>query len=330
MYKKSKIISIPSGFEYFSIHKTQKISEYKKKIQNLLEQRGMIEFLPPLLDYIDTFLLTSQTFINGNSEIPGKLFELKDSNGEILTIRPDLTVMAMKSFLYHYPQIDKVQYYYIQPVYRDIKKGSGITREIYQAGVEWIGKYEDRIVQLISLSNELLNLFPYKFVYVFSNSRFIKELLNYFPEKIHKEILTYLYYKDIFRIEEFCKENQISDPLKNILLELPLLIGDRSIIKEYQLLLKNYSHLFEIIYNTYSTIQKIQNLDNSITIVYDFSSLKEFNYYTDITFEVYTNNTKALVGGIYDNFSLKLSSIQIPSCGFALNLSELINKEAEL
>ncbi|GIX40795.1 MAG: hypothetical protein KatS3mg129_0528 [Leptospiraceae bacterium] len=321
MLRKAKYLSIPSGFEYYNIQKTKKLISYKKKIQDILENKGMIEFLPPLLDYIEVFSLTSNSFTNGNSYFTEKLFEVKDSNGELLAIRSDLTVMAMKSFLYHANEIDKIQYYYIQPVYRDFSKGTGLYREIYQAGVEWIGNFENRIINLFYLARELLEIFPYKTTFVFGNALVIKKLLQLFPDNLHKDILNGLYYKDIFRLKEICKEYNISQELKTILTEIPLLIGDYQIHQEFKILLKNYPAIYQIIKDT------IFHLKDFPFLLYDFSLIKEFSYYTGIIFEAYINqsNSKALTGGIYDNFSLQLSHKEIPSCGFALNLSEFIN-----
>lgn len=323
MHKKFNYLSIPAGFEYFNIEKTKKFIHYKKKLQDILEKKDMIEFLPPLLDYYELFSLTSNTFINGNSHFSEKLFEVKDSNGELLAIRSDITVMAMKSFLYHANEIKKIQYYYIQPVYRDFSKGTGFNREIYQVGVEWMGDYENRIVQLLLLAKELLDIFPFECTFVIGNAQFIKEFLKLFPQNIHKEILNGLYYKDIYKLKEIAKENDLSKEITQILLELPLLIGDYHIKNEFKLLFKNFSEIYSIIENSLNTLKEYNFL------LYDFSIVREFTYYTGIVFEVYINqtNAKVLTGGIYDNFSLQLSNLEIPSCGFALNLTEFINIE---
>jgi len=321
MLTKAKYLSIPSGFEYYNLQKIKRLNQYKKKIQEILESKGMIEFIPPLLDYLDLFSLTSNSFINGNSSFIEKLFEVKDSNGELLAIRSDLTVMAMKSYLYHAQEMDKIQYYYIQPVYRDFSKGTGLNREIYQAGVEWIGKFDNRIVILFQLALELMELFPFRCSYVFGNAFFIQELLKLFPQKIHKDILSGLYFKDIHKLKEICNYFSLSQELSNLLTEIPLLTGDQSIKKEYKILLKNYEDIYKIIDDTIDTLKMFD------FILYDFSLVREFSYYTGIIFEAYLNqtNSKVLTGGIYDNFSLQLSQKEIPSCGFALNLSEFIN-----
>lgn len=323
MQKNLSYLKIPPGFEYYNLEKLKKFQYYKKKIHTYLENKSMIEFIPPLIDYIDIFSLTSNSFANGNSHFTEKIFEIKDSNGELLAIRSDITVMAMKSFLYQYPQIDKIQYFYLQPVYRDISKGTGFIREIYQVGVEWIGDFDNRILKLIEISRELLNFFPLQYTYVISNAYFIHQFLSLFSESIHKNIINAFYFKDTYKLKEIIKEHKIKDTHANLLLELPFIVGRADIKKHFKNLLKDYPNLLNIIEDTIEHFKEIGDM------IYDFSMVREFNYYTGIIFEVYSNqtNTKILTGGIYDNFSLQFSNVQIPSCGFALNLSEFINIE---
>ncbi len=321
MQKNLSYLKIPPGFEYFNLEKLKKFHFYKKKIQTYLEQKNMIEFIPPLIDYIDIFSLTSNSFTNGNSHFAEKIFEIKDSNGELLAIRSDITVMAMKSFLFQYPHIDKIQYFYLQPVYRDISKGTGFIREIYQVGVEWIGEFDNRILKLIEISKELLNFFPLQYTFVIGNAKFMNEFLSLFPKNLHKVILNAFYFKDSYKLKEIIKENKLTSPYKNFLLELPFIIGTSDIKKDLFDLFQDYPMILKTIKETIEPFREIPD------IIYDFSLVREFNYYTGIIFEVYSNqnNTKILTGGIYDNFSLKFSNLQIPSSGFALNLSEFIN-----
>ncbi|MFN3604756.1 MAG: ATP phosphoribosyltransferase regulatory subunit [Leptonema sp. (in: bacteria)] len=315
-----KALSIPSGFEYFSLEKIKKFVEHKKKIENILTNHGFIELIPPLMDHKELFFIsTSKRGLDFDTFLKEKNFETKDSNGDYLVVRPDITVIAMKSFIYQKEELSSIQYYYIQPVYRDYPKGSGFYREIYQIGVEWIGNFSNRINLLFNLLKELMNVFSCEYSVVFGNSIFLNRLLGYLPKEIHKEILTSFYFKDLEKIYKICKSFLISGDLKEILMEIPLLIGTSEIVKEYEILLRNYPDLLEIVKETVDSIKS--------EVMFDFSMVKEFAYYTGPIFEGYLNqNGKQIFsGGIYDSFSREFSNYDIPSCGFAINFTELLN-----
>ncbi|MCS7204907.1 MAG: ATP phosphoribosyltransferase regulatory subunit [Leptospiraceae bacterium] len=319
----NKYASIPSGIEYFSLKKTKIFNQYKKKAQEWLESQGFIEFIPPLFDFIDLFLINTNSFLNGKSFYAEKLFEVKDSNGELLSLRSDITVMAMKSFLFQTQMIEKIQYYYIQPVYRDFSKGAGFHREIYQIGVEWIGNYEHRVEKLYQTSKELLKIFPFQFTFVVGNSLFMKHFLELYPKEALLEILTAFYFKDKYKLKEIIKKHDISRKLADYLLEIPFLVGKKEVLKEWKRILSQKPELLEIVKNT---IHELSENDTN-EILFDFSLVREFDYYTGFIIEAYCQNTnkKILSGGIYDHFSLQLSHHKVPACGFAINFSELIN-----
>lgn len=314
-------LSIPFGFEYYDIEKSKKFFEFKKKLESIFNYYDILEFIPPLMDYKELFMISSTLGINSNTFLKEKPFETKDSNGDLLVIRPDITVMAMKSYIYQKEEISSIQYYYIQPVYRDYPIGSGFYREILQIGVEWIGNFSNRIRIMFSLLKEIMHIFSSYYTIVFSNSTFINTLLEYVPKNCRRELLKAFYFKDLERILAICKDFSISSDLKTILLEIPMLIGDREILKEYQKLLNRYPNLLKIVQETIDSIQD--------DVMFDFGLVKEFDYYTGPIFDGYLNQSskKIISGGIYDNFSLQFSNFEIPSCGFAINFTELLNTE---
>ncbi len=315
-----KALSIPYGFEYFDIEKSKKYFEYKKKLESIFSKHNILEFIPPLMDYKELFMISSKKGINSNTFFKEKFFETKDSNGDFLVIRPDITIMAMKSYIYQKEKISSVQFYYIQPVYRDYPMGSGFYREILQIGVEMIGSFSNRIKNMFYLLKEIMQIFYNDYTIVFSNSVFMNSLLKYLPEESRQKLLEAFYFKDLEKIVQICKNNSISSDLMKILLEIPMLIGTKEILGEYKILLKNYPDLFKIVQET------IDSIDDDV--MFDFGLVKEFNYYTGIIFDGYLNenNKKIISGGIYDNFSLQFSNWEIPSCGFAINFTELLNQ----
>lgn len=313
-----KALAIPSGFEYLTLEKAKKLTEYKKQLESIFQKHEIIEFFPPLMDYKELFSISNYN-LNSYTFLREKFFETKDSNGDFLVIRPDITVMAMKSFIYQKEELSSIKYYYIQPVFRDYPKGSGFYREIFQIGVEWIGQFTNRFKNLFTLLKELMEIFNCDYTVVFSNSVFISKLLEYLPKVYHKEILTAFYFKDLERIYKICKDFSISSELKKILIEIPLIIGSKEILNDLKSLLRNFPDLFQIVEETINSIED--------KVMFDFSMVKEFNYYTGFIFEGYLNQNKRKVfsGGIYDNFSLEFSHYEIPSCGFAISLTELLN-----
>lgn len=324
MSLRNHYLSIPPGIEYFSLQKTKIFTRYKKKVQEWLENHHFIEFIPPLFDYMELFLIHHNPLFSRTSNFAERIFEVKDSNGEYLSLRSDITVMAMKSYLYQLETNRNLKYYYIQPVYRDYRKELNYSREIYQIGVEWIGHFPERIRELIYHSSEILNMFSQQYTIVAGNSRFIKKLLSLYPEESRQEIVQAFFYKNQYSLKEIIKKYELSGTPARYLLEIPYLIGDGGILEELKKLLREHNELFTVCRETVESFPERN-------VLFDFSLVREFDYYTDIIFEAYSkkNSTKILSGGIYDDFSLHLSSIHVPACGFAINFTGLLQSLEE-
>ncbi|PKL30660.1 MAG: hypothetical protein CVV45_16390 [Spirochaetae bacterium HGW-Spirochaetae-10] len=84
--------AVPHGIEYLSIEKTERVNRLREAVSSVFRGDGFQEIIPPLIDYASTFQLADRSHGGDN-------FEFRDSVGEHLALRSDLTVQTLKAAL---------------------------------------------------------------------------------------------------------------------------------------------------------------------------------------------------------------------------------------
>lgn len=304
--------AIPHGIEYLSIQKTERVNRLKQGLSSLFQGEGFQEIIPPLVDYSATFASTDRAGTDRG-------MEFRDGSGEHLAIRSDLTVQTLKFALTgRTGQSLPARFFYIQRILADHKPGSGRPREILQAGVEWIG-YDgpDRFALLYDLADRALRSLGHAHRFVYGDARFVDHLLSGIPASARPAVSDALYQKDIALLRSLLDDTRAPAPLREILTEAPLLIGDASVLPELEQLCRNESTLLQLLHEAHRAPE----------LIYDFGLVRELSYYSGPVFEayLYDNNRKILSGGIYDGLGTRFSSQPVPAGGFALDLNEIIH-----
>lgn len=304
--------AVPHGIEYLSIEKTERVNRLREAVSSVFRGDGFQEIIPPLIDYASTFQLASRSQSGNN-------FEFRDSVGEQLALRSDLTVQTLKAALtgrlgHELP----ARFYYVQRILKDCQPGSGQNREILQAGVEWIGYGgEDRFGHLYELACRTLDRLsrPYRFLY--GDARFVETLLSFVPEMYRAELADILYYKDTGQMTELLNRLDIRDRRRDLLIESPLLVGGEEIRVELRRLCQDFPSLLAI----------IDGAPVHGELIYDFALVRQLSYYSGPVLEAYLRQTGRLIlsGGFYDGLSARFTRRSVPACGFAVNLNELIH-----
>lgn len=304
---------IPHGFDYLSPDETEQLHRIVHTIADTFHAEGYREIIPPMLDFSATFRLTARN--------PGErpLFETRDSDGESLSIRSDLTVQVIKAVAngrIHPPGEMRLSYF--QPVFEDRPHGSGREREVFQGGVEWIGATsENRIEEIITLARRALSACGFEPRILYGDVRFLNALFASIPDPLREQFSNAFFYKDTSRIRELCSTASIDPQLARLLIEIPLVFGGAEAIAKLEELCRDRDDLM-------SLLETAKKLDD---VIFDFSLVRELSYYTGPVFEAYIPQSKkpVLTGGVYDTLFEFFSSESKPACGFALNLSILLN-----
>ncbi|HBS03655.1 MAG TPA: hypothetical protein DEA96_01735 [Leptospiraceae bacterium] len=307
---------IPHGFDYLSPDEIKILRRLQAKSRDCFEKEGFTEIIPPGIDYAGAFAIT------GRNAVPDRIFEFRDSAGEILSVRSDLTVQVIKAVSSGRAGTSiPADLFYVQPVFVDAGKGSGAAREIYQAGVEMIGTsngttYIQRVQRLVELARTVLNELAPGARFIYGDARFLEILFNGIDSMLRRELSEAFYKKDRRKIQELCQQGDVSSDRAHILSEMPHIFGGEECLDELEKLCSSEPGLLLLL----KEARAIQD------VVFDFSLVRELSYYDGPVIEAFLpgHTDRILSGGLYDSLAKEFSGKSLPAAGFAVHLSELI------
>jgi ATP phosphoribosyltransferase regulatory subunit len=311
---------IPHGFDTYNPDETRYLQKLKSKLRALFESKGFSEIMLPGFDYARTFRITGR---GSNDE---SIFELRDTDGELLAVRSDLTVQVIKAAANHrFGNTYPMRLSYFQPVFQDLPTGSGRKREIHQAGIEIIGSETEACVyELLSLAGQAMDSVNCPVNIIYGDARFLEILFGEIPVSFRKSLSAAFHNKDTSLISHISKEAKLSAETSDLLRHIPLIFGEKEVFTELKNICKNRDDLLSILN------QSELLTENTPGIIFDFSMVKELSYYTGPVFEAYARGSriKVLSGGIYNNlyntFTRKEGEHKNAG-GFAVDLTGLLH-----
>ncbi len=306
---------IPHGFDYLTPAGTEKQLLLKDRVRKQFRAAGYAEITPPAIDFAPTFSLTAR------SDSPSPVFSMRAGEGELLAVRSDLTVQVIKAVANRrlgegFP----VRFSYIQPVFQDRPWGSGHKREFLQAGVELIGEHGDnRVGELLDLARRCLEFCKEKPRILYGDARFVGRLLELAPEASRSELSLAFYNKDSANIAAICKARGVDAEVARIAAEVPLTFGGPEAMERLLDICRHRPRLLEI----------LEEGRRHADVIYDFSLVRELSYYTGPVFEAYLpgSGEQIFTGGVYDDLYAEFGGEHRTACGFALNLSILVDND---
>ena len=250
-----------------------------------------------------------------------------DREGNIVALRPELTTpIARVASTKMQREPKPLRFYYIGNVFRyDNKMGS--QREFCQAGVELIGINSCKSdAEVIALAVECLKNSGLKNFFIdIGHINFFNGIMQSIKvkEKRKQEIKEAILNKDFVLLEKILSMEDIKDKEKEFILKMPTLRGEEEVLEEAEKMINNKLSLTAL-----KEIKEVYNLlrDYGLEeyILIDLGIIRDFDYYTGIIFEGYTDYLGFPVcgGGRYDNLCSKFSR-DLPSTGFAIGLERL-------
>jgi len=314
-------MNIPRGLNDLLPDEVLRRRFLENKISQIFSRWGYREIIVPTFEFYE---ILSQ----GSGLIMKKeMIKFFDREGNIVVLRPEMTksiarLVSTKMQLEPRP----LRLYYIGNVFRyDNKVGS--QKEFCQAGVELIGinnnKSDAEIITLAveCLKNSGLNNFFIDINHVnFFNG--IMESIKVKEER-KQEIKNAILNKDFVLLEKILSFEDIKDREKEFILKIPTLRGGKEILIEAEKMVDNKLSLSALkkIEEVYSLLRDY-GLEEYILI--DLGIIRNYDYYTGIIFEGYTDYLGFPVcgGGRYDNLCSKFGE-NLPSTGFAIGIERL-------
>ena len=283
-----------------------------KELNRLYERYGYKKFKMSKFEPYELYM-ENKDFLNSNQVI-----SFTDLDGELLALKPDVTLSIMKSGL------GQGRIYYNENVYRPKDRH---FRESAQTGIEYIGKlnvYAE--AEVIMLAVKSLKLFSDEIRIRISDVGLLSDIFEKLSITDTGRILRLFETKNVAELDVLVSAGEIDENkaeiLKNMInLYLPLEEGvkrlaDGSLTGE---LLGENKEIIIRLKKLASALKAFNVLDS---IYLDFSVINSMDYYNGIIFQGAIEGLpfSVLSGGRYDKLALKMGK-DAGAIGFALDLS---------
>lgn len=314
-------MNIPKGLNDLLPGEVLKRRLLENRISKIFTQWGYQEIITPTFEFYEILAK------GAGSIMKKEMIKFFDREGNIIAFRPEMTtsiarVASTKMQLEPKPS----RLYYIGNVFRyDDKVGN--QREFCQAGVELIGvNSKEADAEVIALAVESLkNSGLRKFFIDIGHINLFNGIMQSIKAKEERkqEIKDAILNKNFVLLEKILSIEDIKDKEKEYILKMPTLRGKEEVLEEAEKIIDNQlsAAALKEIKEVYHLLRDY-GLEEYILI--DLGIIRDFDYYTGIIFEGYTDYMGFPIcgGGRYDNLCSKFGE-DLPSTGFAIGIERL-------
>ncbi|WP_346696534.1 ATP phosphoribosyltransferase [Thermophilibacter mediterraneus] len=282
---------------------------------------------------VETPLLEDRSAIERGARVRDSAFQLFDTDGTLLMLRPDLTLPVARLVAGRVGAGElPARFRYSAPVVREEPSLRGQPRQFTQLGVELVGEdgaaAEVEVVRLLAEALGALEVPAWRIV--FGSVRPLTALLDACAPTpgFREEVLALVHDSDLVSLDELVASVPgLAPEASRALAEVPRLSGGTEVIARLDALLagagvpeaeRGTAELAEL-------ADALADLFDQGRLSFDFSIINSFDYYTGIIFKGYAEGIAASLasGGRYDAVLANLGRPGLAACGFALSLERL-------
>ena len=317
-------LSTPSGFRDILPHEALVRERISTTIRECFAHHGYLPVETPLLEVRET--------LEQGSAISDLPFQLFDSDGGLLMLRPDSTLPIARMIAGRIGADElPIRLRYQAPVVREEAMLGGQPRQFTQAGIELVGERGDiaelEVVRLLAEVLELLGVPDWKIV-LGSVAPLESLLASCAPSNAFRtEVKRLVHSSDFVGIDELVDASSLAPAAGAALKRLVRLSGGEECIAILDELLasvgieqslRGTSELAEL-------VDGCRDLFENGRATFDFSVMNSFDYYTGLIFKGYADGIPAALatGGRYDSVLRNFGRDDVSACGFALSIERL-------
>lgn len=258
-----------------------------------------------------------------------KLYKFFDEQGRILALRPDFTTsIARMAATKRLNRPMPLRYMYTGSVFRAEHTEGVRRREITQSGIELIGSCSPRAdVEVISAAMEAITALGVEdFSMEIGQVAFFNGLVEQLglDGETTEQLRARIDSKDSQGIENIVSKLEIDDEIKKLMIDLPYLFGDSSVLERAAV-----SGLNETSKAALENLKQIYDLlvlcgfEQYISI--DLGMLQSIDYYTGSIFKCYTHGVgfPIAAGGRYDNLMSQFGT-HMGAVGCAIGVNRIM------
>ncbi len=282
---------------------------------------------------VETPLLEDRRAIERGARVKDSAFQLFDSDGSLLMLRPDLTLPVARLVAGRVSAGElPARFRYAAPVVREEPSLRGQPRQFTQLGVELVGEdgaaSEVEVVRLLAEALGALEVPDWRIV--FGSVTPLTSLLDACAPTpdFREEVLALVHDSDLVTLDELISSTEgLAPAAARALREVCRMGGGAEVIGRLDALLAEAG-----VDPASRGTAELSSLAGSLAdhfeqgrLSFDFSIINSFDYYTGIIFKGYAEGIAASLasGGRYDAVLANLGRPGLVACGFALSLERL-------
>lgn len=297
----------------WEVYKNQFIEQ---TVLDIAAKFGFREIRTPVFEHTELF----QRGVGETTDVVQKeMYTFDDKGGRSITLRPEGTAGAVRSFLEHglFNEALPQKLCYLLNCYRYEKPQAGRWREFQQFGVETLGAASPAAdAEIISLANEIFAFLGVEGIELHLNSIGCPEC----RKNYHKALKEYFESRKS-ELCGTCLERLEKNPMRILDCKSPIckeICKDAPVITDY---------ICDECSAHFKSVQKYLDAMN-IEYVIDPHIVRGLDYYTRTVFEFISNQIGAqgavCAGGRYDGLVEELGGPHVPSLGFGLGTGRLL------
>lgn len=297
-------------------NESHKIQFVEKSAMEIAETFGFKEIRTPVFEHTELF----QRSVGDTTDVVQKeMYTFEDKGGRSITLRPEGTAGAVRSFLEHglFNEALPQKVCYLTSCYRYEKPQAGRLREFHQFGVECLGTQSPAAdAEIISLANEIFGFLGVRNLKLEINSIGCPKC----REKYHEALKKYF---EEYKAElcPTCLERLDRNPMRILDCKSPIckeISSKAPVVIDF--LCEECEEHFESV-KKYLEAMKIEYEINPQIV-------RGLDYYTKTVFEFVSTEIGAqgtvCGGGRYDGLVEEMGGPSTPSLGFAMGLERLL------
>lgn len=267
----------------------------------------------------------------GNKDflISDRVLTFTDGNGELMALKPDVTLSIVKSTKDDPASLQKL--YYNENVYRAAKGGS--YKELMQVGLECIGAIDAScIAEVLQLAAESLQTISPDSVLNISHLGLLADVIAAIgiPENRRKELLGLIGEKNTHEITALCRGCGVAEEKIGLLLQLITCSGRaETVLPQVRDLLKDTVNVAAVDQLKEAVSRLVGSAGKILQV--DFSAVDDLHYYNGVLFKGFIQGLPdtILSGGQYDNLMRKMNR-KSGAVGFAVYVDQLERLETSV
>ncbi len=297
---KDRLLHTPEGVRDIYNSECRRKHSLEHDLKKVMHSYGFEDIETPTFEFFEVFSAERGT-------VKAKdMYKFFDREGNTVVLRPDLTPSIARCVAKYYNEaVNPIRLCYCENTFINSTEYQLKQKEMTQLGCELIN--DNSILadaEITALTAEcLLKSGLTEFRIDIGDVRFFKALVSEagFDEDKIEILRHFIIDKNSFGLEDFLKDEPISDKLKVIFTKLPNLFGSFDRLGEVKNLTDNKAAI-EAVEHLEKLYELIKNYGYERYIGFDLGMLSKYSYYTGIILQAFTYGIgePVAMGGRYD------------------------------